>query len=384
MVPSITNFTAGAFYRPTWVDVDLDAIRYNAALLLERAAPAGLLAVVKADGYGHGAVAVAFAALEAGADWLGVALVEEAVELREAGVDAPILLLSEPPPTAAGAVVRNGLTPVVHTRRFIDALAKASADSGAVEPLRVHLKVDTGMHRIGCTPEDAPDLACLVRKHRELELSGLLTHFAVADEPGDPYTATQLKRFEAVRSQLAKAGIRPRMVHAANSAGLLTQDRARFALVRCGIALYGIPPAPALDGILPLRPAFSLSAKVSSVRRLPAGERLSYGLRYELQADSMVATVPIGYADGVPRRFGEVGGEVLVGGRRRRIAGTVTMDQLLVDLGSDSCAVGDDVVLIGRQGDEEVTAVEWAQRLDTIPYEVCCAIGARVPRRYTG
>jgi alanine racemase len=271
---------------------------------------------------------------------------------------------------------------VVHTRRFVDALAKATADAGAVEPLPVHLKVDTGMHRVGCAPGEALAVAKAVRKHRELHLEGLLTHLAVADEPDNNYTAGQLDCFGTVRAELARAGIRPEVVHALNSAGLITQPDARFDLVRCGIALYGIAPSAALSGALPLRPALSLRARVSFVRRLPAGERLSYGLRYRLAEDATVATVPLGYADGVPRRLGEVGGEVLAGGRRRPIAGTVTMDQLLIDLGGDTIIAGDEVVLIGRQGQDEITAAEWAERLGTIPYEICCTIGDRVPRRY--
>jgi alanine racemase len=177
-------------------------------------------------------------------------------------------------------------------------------------------------------------------------------------------------------------------VHAANSAGVLTVPEARYDLVRCGIAVYGIAPAPELEGRLPLKAALSLKARVSYVRRLVAGERLSYGLRYELDVPSTVVTVPVGYADGVPRRLGEVGGEVLIGGRRKPIAGTVTMDQLLVDLGSSEAAgdveIGTEVVLLGRQGDETVSAAEWAAKLGTIPYEVCCGIGDRVPRRYLG
>jgi alanine racemase len=346
------------------------------------------MAVVKADGYGHGSVAAAYAALEAGATWLGVALVEEGVELRDAGIDAPILLLSQPPVEAAGAVVDAGLTPVVHSRRFVDALAKATADAGAVDPQPVHLKVDTGMHRIGCSPSEALDLAPAIKKHRELHLQGLLTHFAVADEPDNPYTARQVAVFEAVRKELARSGIRPPLVHAANSAGVLTTPEAHYDLVRCGIAVYGIAPGQALDGRLPLKPALSLKARVSYVRHLVAGERLSYGLRYELDVPSTVVTVPVGYADGVPRRLGQVGGEVLIGGRRKPIAGTVTMDQLLVDLGptdvGGAVEVGTEVVLLGRQGDERITAAEWAERLGTIPYEVCCGIGDRVPRRYLG
>jgi alanine racemase len=382
------SFTLSKPYRPAWAEVDLNAVRHNVGLLSRLVSPAGVMAVVKADGYGHGSVAAAYAALEAGATWLGVALVEEGVELRDAGIDAPILLLSQPPVEAARAVVDAGLTPVVHSRRFVDALAKAAADAGAVDPQPVHLKVDTGMHRIGCSPSEALDLAPAIKKHRELHLQGLLTHFAVADEPDNPYTARQVSVFEAVRKELARSGIRPPLVHAANSAGVLTVPEARYDLVRCGIAVYGIPPADALEGRLPLKAALSLKARVSYVRHLVAGERLSYGLRYELDVPSTVVTVPVGYADGVPRRLGELGGEVLVGGQRKPIAGTVTMDQLLVDLGptdaADPMEIGTEVVLLGRQGDETITASEWARRLGTIPYEVCCGIGDRVPRRYVG
>ena len=381
------SFTLSKPYRPAWAEVDLNSIRHNVGLLTRLVAPAGVMAVVKADGYGHGSVASAYAALEAGATWLGVALVEEGVELRDAGIDMPILLLSQPPVEAARAVVDAGLTPVVHSLRFVDALAKAAADAG-VEAQPVHLKVDTGMHRIGCSPSEALDLAPAIKKHRELHLQGLLTHFAVADEPDNPYTARQVAVFEAVRKELTRMGIRPPLVHAANSAGVLTAPEAHYDLVRCGISIYGLAPAAELDGRLALRPALSLKARVSFVRRLVAGERLSYGLRYELDVPSTVITVPVGYADGVPRRLGQVGGEVLVGGRRKPIAGAVTMDQLLVDLGpgpdADEIEVGSEVVLLGRQGDDEITTGEWAERLGTIPYEVCCGIGERVPRRYHG
>jgi alanine racemase len=381
------SFTLSKPWRPAWAEVDLNAIRHNVRLLAQLVAPAGLMAVVKADGYGHGSVAAAYAALEAGATWLGVALVEEGVELRDAGIDMPILLLSQPPVEAAGAVVEAGLTPVVHSGKFVDALAKAAADLG-VEGQPVHLKVDTGMHRIGCSPSEALDLAPAIKKHRELHLQGLLTHFAVADEPGNPYTARQIATFEAVRKELARSGIRPPLLHAANSAGVLSVPEARYDLVRCGIAIYGIAPAAELAGRLALKPALSLKARVSYVRHLVAGERLSYGLRYELGEPSTVVTVPVGYADGVPRRLGEVGGEVLIGGLRKPIAGSITMDQLLVDLGPTAAAgdveIGTEVVLLGRQGEESITACEWAQKLGTIPYEVCCGIGERVPRRYQG
>ncbi len=369
-------------YRPVWAEIDLDAVRANVASLAGVASPAALMAVVKADGYGHGAVPVARAALDAGAQWLGVALVEEGAELRAAGIDAPVLVLSEPPPPAAPAVVALGLTSVAYTRPGIDALAKAVADSGA-DPLPVHLKVDTGMHRVGCAAEDACTLAESIATRDELRLEGVLTHFAVADEPDDPYTGQQLDRFDGVLADLRRAGVTFDLVHAANSAALLAfPDRARFDLVRCGIAVYGVPPAPGLAERVPLRPAMALKARVSHVKTLPAGARLSYGLRYTMPADGTVATVPVGYADGVPRALSATGGEVLVRGRRHPIAGTVTMDQLMVDAGDSPIEVGDEVVLLGRDGDAEISADEWAERLGTIGYEIVCGIGPRVPRSY--
>jgi alanine racemase len=370
--------------RPAEAVVDLSAIRHNVRLLLERAAPAGLCAVVKADAYGHGAVEVARAALDAGATWLGVALTAEGAELRAAGVDAPVLVLSEPAPAEWDDVVRLRLVPAVYSEAGIDGLAKAVAGAGA-DPLPVHLKVDTGMHRVGAPLEAAVDRARLVGSHPELVLGAVWTHCAVADEPDDPFTAVQADRFAAVLRDLAAAGIGVPMAHAANSAATIAWPALRHDMVRCGIAVYGIDPSPALAGRLPLRPALSLRARVTHVQRLPAGERVSYGRRRPLPVESVVATVPLGYADGVSRRLGEVGGEVLVGGRRRPFAGTVTMDQVLVDCGpagDADVAVGDEVVLVGEQGGERITAQEWADRLGTIAYEIVCAMALRVPRRY--
>jgi alanine racemase len=245
----------------------------------------------------------------------------------------------------------------------------------------VHLKIDTGMHRVGADPADALTLAKALLASG-IELAAVWTHLAIADEPSDEYTAGQLAAFDAVLAELAEAGIRPALVHVANSAGAIAHPGARRDMVRCGIALYGLDPSPALAGACSLRPAMSLRSHVAYARRLDAGERLSYGLRYRVDRPSTIATVPIGYADGVPRRLSAVGGEVLVGGRRRPIAGTITMDQLMVDCGDDHVGVGDEVVLIGRQADETITAWEWAERLDTIAYEIVCGIGPRVPRVY--
>jgi len=371
--------------RPAWAEVDLDAIAGNASLLARLVRPARLCAVVKANAYGHGSVAAARAALAGGASWLAVALTEEGEELRQAGVDAPVLILSEPFGAAMEEAVLLGLTPTVYTLDGV--AAAAAARRPGRPPVSVHVKVDTGMHRVGADLDDAVAVAEKVGASPDLRLEGLWTHMAVAD--ADPaYTAEQLERFERVRAALAERGVVPEMVHAANSAGAILRPASRYDLVRTGIALYGYPPAPehgARPELVGLRPALQLKARVTHVRRLAAGERISYGRRYSLPEESVVATVPLGYADGVPRRLYETGGTVLVGGRRRPIAGVVTMDQLMVDCGPGAdVSVGDEVVLIGRQGDEAVTAEDWAGLLGTISYEVVSALSARVARRYTG
>jgi alanine racemase len=372
-----------------WAEVDLGAIAHNVGVVRAAVAPAELLAVVKADGYGHGAGPVGAAALDAGAAMLGVAITDEGVALRDAGIEARVLVLSEPRPEELVECVAFRLEPTVYTAAGIRSAGKAATDHHKVLP--VHLKVDTGMHRVGAAPEDAVELADAVAAEPGLELASVFTHCAVADEPDDPYTGVQVARFHDVLRALADHGHRPPLRHAANSAGGLLHPTARLDLVRVGIALYGIPPAPGLvdraAAIAELRPAMSLKAAVSLVKVLAAGERLSYGLRHRFDVDTVVATVPIGYADGVARRSAEVGAEVLVDGRRRPIVGTVTMDQLMVDCGpadgeGPRPQVGDEVVLIGRQGDEEITAEEVGSRLGTIGYEVVCGIGARIPRRY--
>jgi alanine racemase len=371
--------------RRAWAEVDLAAVRHNASLLAELAAPAGLCAVVKARAYGHGSVAVAKAALESGATWLAVAIVEEGAVLRDEGIDAPILLLSEPPAASMREVVALRLTPPIYTQRGVDAAAKAVADAGAA-PLDVHVKVDTGMHRVGAGPEETPALVRAVVDRPELTFGGLWTHFAVADDPGNPFTDEQCRRFDAVVAELGAQGVKPPLVHACNSAGTIAHRSAHHDMVRCGIALYGVAPSPALAAVQALeglRPALSLRARVSYVKMVPAGQAVSYGLRRPLAQAATVATVPVGYADGVPWRLGVSEGEVLIGGRRRPLAGSVTMDQIMVDCGEDAAVLpGDEVVLIGRQGNEEITAWEWATRVGTIAYEVLCGIGPRVPKIY--
>lgn len=369
--------------RRAWAEIDLGALRENTATLATLVAPAALCAVVKAGGYGHGAVPAARAALEGGASWLAVALVEEGVELRDAGVEAPVLLLSEPPASAMPEVVARTLTPTVYTQAGVEAAAKAVASAGRPgRAMGVHVKVDSGMHRVGAPPAEAVQVATAVHERPELRLDGLWTHFATADDPDPSFTEQQCARFDDVVARLAETGVRPRLVHACNSAGAIAHPRARHGLVRCGLALYGVPPAPALAGRVALRPVLSLRARVSYVKSVAAGDGISYGLRHRFEQTSVVATVPLGYADGVPWRLGVSGGEVLVGGRRRAIAGAVTMDQLTVDCRDDDVQPGDEVVLLGRQGDESVDAWEWAERVGTIAYEILCGVGPRVPRLY--
>ncbi len=353
--------------RPAWVEVDLAAVAANVARIRRVVAPAAVSAVVKADGYGHGAIPVASAAVAGGASHLGVALAEEGHQLREAGIDVPVLVLSEPPGEAMHLVVDDKLTPAVYTEGGLRSLVEAINSRGAngAAPFAVHVKVDTGMHRVGASPEGAVALAHAVASHPQLALEGLFTHFAVADEPGRSFTGEQLARFDAVVAALAAEGIRPPLLHAANSAGALAHPRSRYQMVRPGIAVYGLAPAAPMEddpGVRALTPALSLKARVSYAKNVAAGESLSYGLHYRLPVTSVVATVPLGYADGVPRRLSEVGGQVLIGGRRRTLAGSVTMDQVLVDCGPEAdVSAGDEVVFIGRQGDEEITAWEWAR-----------------------
>jgi alanine racemase len=361
--------------RWAWAEVDLDAIAHNVGVIRSAVAPAELWAVVKADGYGHGAVPVAEAALGAGASGLCVALVQEAATLRDSSIDAPILVLSEQPPATAVDAVRLGVISTVYSIEQLDALEAAGARGH-----RVQVKVDTGMHRVGCPPSEA---LRLVREVERRELDGVFTHLAVADEPADPYTSLQLDRFDEVVESIRSSGIDPGRVHAANSAGGLAHERSRHDLVRAGIAIYGIEPGRGVEHLCrDLRPSLSLHACISHVKRLRAGDRIGYGLRFSCDRDTNVATVPIGYADGVPRRLFETRGVVIVQGRPCPIVGVVTMDQMMIDVGDLEVAVGDRVVLIGRQGDARVRAEDWGERLGTIGYEVVCGISSRVARHH--
>ena len=370
--------------RWAWAEIDLDAVAHNVGIVLRTVAPAAVWAVVKADGYGHGATAVARAALDAGAAGLCVALVQEGAALRDDGITAPILLLSEQH-GGAEAIVANELTPTVYSPGEAEALDRAVRAAGWCEPLDVHVKIDTGMHRVGAQPFDAVALVGAITEMAGIRFAGIFTHLAVADDPTAPANAMQLARFDEVLGGLRRAGFEPPIVHAANSAAALGLPEARHDLVRLGIAMYGIEPGEGVRHLCSeLRPVLSLHARVSAVKTVAAGEGVSYGLRHVFAEDTRVATVPIGYADGVPRRLYGTGGEVLVHGVRRPIVGVVTMDQLMVDCGDLPVSLGDEVVLIGAQTSshsaDTITAEEWATRLGTIGYEIVCGISKRIER----
>jgi len=338
------------------------------------------MAVVKADGYGHGAVPVSRAALAGGASWLGVARAEEALDLRAAGLDVPVLLLGYAPPGAIGELVAAGISLTVWSPEHLTELqCAADAVDGRA---RVHVKVDTGMSRLGVAPEDALAVVRAVADRPRLQLEGIFTHFACADEPASPVTERQQERFRAVLAALDAAGLRPPLVHAANSAAIFAVPGAAYDLVRLGIAMYGLSPGTAV--VLPeaIRPALVWTSVLAQVKQVPARQGISYGHTYVTDHRQWIGTVPVGYADGW-RRTGE--NEVLVRGRRVPVVGRVCMDQCMVDLDAvPDAEVGDEVVLIGRQGAERISADDVADRWGTIGYEAVCGIGRRVPRRYSG
>ena len=368
--------------RATWAQIDLDAIASNVATLKAQAAAPGLMAVVKANGYGHGAVPSARAALVGGADWLAVALAEEGQELRAAGIDAPILVMTEPPPTAVAALLDNDLIPAVYTPEFVRALDEAALARGG-EPLAVHLKLDTGMRRVGVPQADWEDALRLVRDAGALRLQAIWSHFAVADEPFNPFITHQAEEFARGLALAESLGVSYELAHLCNSAGTLHLHDHHYDMVRPGLAIYGLEPAPGLAAQTRLTPALSWWTRLSLVKRLAKGERVSYGLRWSAPQETTVGTIPAGYADGVTRALSNIG-EVVARGRRLPIVGTVCMDQFMIDGGDMPLAPGDDVALIGREGDAEVTADDWARWLGTINYEIVCGLGQRVPRVYIG
>jgi alanine racemase len=377
---------AEGVHRPAWAEISRSALAHNIGVVRELLGPTKICAVVKANGYGHGAVLVARAMLAGGADALAVAIIDEGVELREAGITQPILLLSEIPAATIRTAFEAELTLTVGSIEGARAVADVAAQMGGVH--RVHLKVDTGMARQGVSPREALRAARILSDCADVELEGIFTHFSVADGESDEdraFTARQIEIFSRVRAELAKNGIEPASIHLANSAGVLGHVSSHATLARPGLMLYGYLPSAWLGEVLAergarLRPVLSLRAQVVATRRAEAGDRPSYGRRRELEAASNIATVPFGYADGYPRRLFDAGAHVLINSTRYPLAGMVTMDQLLVNCGDDDVRVGDDVVLLGTSGDEVITADDWADWAQTITWEILCGIGARVAR----
>lgn len=368
-----------AYRRYAWAEVDLGAVRANVRELKALTAPGTrFMAVVKADGYGHGAPQAAQAALHAGADRLGVATVEEAVELRRSGIAAPLHLLSEPPPSAAPLVVEHALLTALATRDFAVALSEAAVAAG--RRASFHLKLDTGMNRIGVRAEDAVAFVESLRGLPGIAMEGTFTHFATADVPGDWEFDRQLERFGASVAALRSAGFDPGVVHAANSAATILHPESHFDMVRCGIAVYGLHPAPSTRGAVGLSPALAVKARVSFVKRVGMGEGVSYGFAYHAGSPVTVATLPLGYADGVHRVLSNRM-RVLLRGTECRQIGRVCMDQLVVEVpGGLQVRVGDEAVLVGEQDGVRLTLDDLAEEAGTINYEMACAFGMRLEK----
>jgi alanine racemase len=365
--------------RPTWVEVDLAAIGGNVSRLKRLAAPAALMAVLKADAYGHGAVRVARTAVLNGADYLATACLSEAIALRRHGIATPILILGYTPPWQAEEILRYELTATCFSLEPLRHLARAARALGR-GPARVHLKIDTGMGRLGVLPTEAAAFVAAARALPDVEVEGIYTHFASADAVDPASTLEQIRRFDAAIEQITLDGWRPRFLHAANSAGTLRFPQAHYTMVRSGIALYGLDPSAFVrcpDGFLP---ALTFKTLVAQVKELPPGSPISYGGTFITQRPSRIAVLPVGYGDGF-RRSPQNWGYVLVRGQPAPIVGVVCMDMCMIDVTDvPGARAGDEVVLIGRQGQAEITAADVARRLGTITYEVVTQILARVPR----
>lgn len=363
--------------RPAWLEIDLKAIERNILLMRSLVGPETLVqAVVKADGYGHGAVQVAAAALRAGAQRLGVALLEEALALRQAGFGVPIQILSEIPPEGADDAVEQRITCTVYSAEAGEALSNAAIRQG--KNAKVHMKVDTGMHRIGVRPSFFEGLLRQVSAMPGIEVEGCFTHFAMADEPSDPYTKQQLGMFTRLREE---HGSQIPVWHAANSAGAFFFPDSRLDMVRIGIAMYGLQPSTSQSTAVELSPALALKARLSYVQDIQKGEGVSYGLTFRAAEDTRVGTVPLGYGDGYSRLLSNKA-SVLVMGRRYPVAGNVCMDQLMIDIGGSAYEPGETVTLVGVDGDDAITLEELAGVVGTINYELACMLGSRLPKVY--
>lgn len=365
----------------TWAEIDLEAVRFNIARIRDLVGKdVKILVSVKADAYGHGVVPVSRTALETGADWLGVSHVKEALELRSFFPAAPILILSSGMRGHSDYIVRNNLTPVVCSLEIARDLAQTALYAG--KRADIHFMLDTGMGRIGVWHENCLPLLEKISRIKGIRIQGLVSHFAAADDPDPSFTVLQLERFLKVADNLARKGIRVPLRHIANSGALINFPPSRLDMVRPGIMLYGIYPSEHLRKAVELKPVLSLKTRVAYLKTVEPGRTISYGRTHTVKRQTRIATLPIGYGDGFSRGHSNRG-EVLIRGKRAPIVGIVTMDQLMVDVGGIKGAeVGDEAVLIGRQGEERITAEEVASRIGTISYEVLAQLGKRVSRVY--
>ncbi|GAB4289625.1 MAG: alanine racemase [Myxococcota bacterium] len=364
--------------RPTIAKIDLNAIRNNYRALRGMIEPSvKILSVVKADGYGHGAVQVSHTLAAEGIDWFGVAIPEEGVQLRESGISTPILSL--------GGIYNGGnvnvyerysITPVVFEPEIIEVSRPKKG------PLKVHLKVDTGMGRLGATEETLDDCLAAFKKNPSLELEGVMSHFANADSADDEVTLYQLERFRGFVERIRAAGFKPSVFHLANSAATLRYFSAHETLVRPGIALFGIAPSGKIASSVQLKPAFRLVTSIHQLKELPAGAGVSYGQTFKTKRKTKIGVLPVGYADGYPRLASNCG-SVIIKGKRAPIVGVVCMDMTMVDVTDiEGVKRGDEVILIGKQGNEEITVEEVASWGKTVHYDILCGIGKRVPREW--
>ncbi len=366
--------------RPTAAVIDLGALEHNYREVVRRAEGRKILAVVKAQAYGHGAVPVSRHLLSLGADMLGVALVEEGIELRSAGIDAPILLMGSMFPEQAEAAVELRLTPAVYSIAVARALSEAAQKLKTTVP--VHVKIDTGMGRIGIAPEHGLAFMMELRRLPGIDVQGLMTHFADADLREKGFASKQMELFERLLQDLDAAHITLPLRHAANSAAILDFHRALFTMVRPGLMLYGYNPLEKGLDDRGLEPVMSLVTRIAYIKKVASGVPISYGRTFVTKRESIIATLPIGYADGYSRGLSNRG-DALVRGARVQVVGRVCMDMTMVDVtGVAGVSEGDEVVLIGRQGAERITASDLAEKTGTIPYEVLCGISSRVPRIY--
>lgn len=367
--------------RPTVCLIDLDALRWNFRQVRAKVGPAvKILSMVKANGYGHGASRIAEVLAAEGSDAFGVATVEEGIELRKAAVSAPILVIAGAYAEQLDLFMKNKLTPVVHDADSLARLDDSARKRGTI--FKVHLKVDTGMGRIGFLSADLATWLPLLKHLRAVEIEGVFSHFSHADNVAGDFTRNQLETFCDVVQQLRAGGIAPVLVHLANSAATITLPAAHFNMVRPGLMLYGIHPSPAMATQISLQPVLSWKSRILQLKRVPAGASISYGRTFITRRESLIATVPVGYADGYSRLLSNVGA-MLVKGKRAPVAGTVCMDLTMIDV-TDIGGVqqGDEVVLLGRQGNAVISADEMAAWSNTISYEILTSIGTRVPRIY--